>query len=82
MLGAPDPILGEIVCAVIQPVDVAQPPDVQDLHAFCRAHLAHYKTPRVWYVVDAFPFTETGKLQKFKFAEAIRAGTMTPYART
>jgi len=82
VLGAPDPILGEIVCAVIQPVDVAQPPDVQDLHAFCRAHLAHYKTPRVWYVVDAFPFTETGKLQKFKFAEAIRAGTMTPYART
>jgi fatty-acyl-CoA synthase len=82
VLGAPDPILGEIVCAVIQPADVSQRPDVQDLHAFCRAHLAHYKTPRVWYVVDAFPFTETGKLQKFKFAEAIRAGTMTPYART
>jgi len=82
VIGAPDPVLGEIVCAVIQPRDPGNPPPAVDLHAFCRSHLAAYKTPRAWFYVDEFPFTETGKLQKFKLADAIRSGAMTPTART
>jgi fatty-acyl-CoA synthase len=82
VIGAPDPVLGEIVCAVIQPRDPGNPPPAVDLHAFCRSQLAAYKTPRAWFYVDEFPFTETGKLQKFKLADAIRSGAMTPTART
>ena len=82
MIGAPDPVLGEIVCAVIQPKDPANPPQPAELHAFCRSQLAAYKTPRLWFYVNEFPFTETGKLQKFKLVEAIRSGAISPAART
>ena len=37
VIGAPDPVLGEIVCAVIQPKDPANPPQPAELHAFCRS---------------------------------------------
>lgn len=82
VVGAPDPILGEIVCAVIVPRDPARPPQAAELHAFCRSHLAAYKTPRVWYVVESFPYTETGKIQKFRLVDAIKSGTLQPAART
>jgi fatty-acyl-CoA synthase len=82
VVGAPDPVLGEIVCAVIQPKDPANPPAPKELHAFCRSQLAGYKTPRVWYFVDSFPYTATGKMQKGRLVEAIRSGAMTPTART
>ncbi len=32
-------------------------------------HIAHYKIPRYWLVVDEFPMTVTGKVQKFKLRE-------------
>lgn len=80
VVGVPDPFWGEQVGAVIQPASIAAPPDAAALHAFCRDQLAGYKTPRIWYFVDVFPWTETGKLQKFKLVEAIRSGALTPIA--
>jgi fatty-acyl-CoA synthase len=80
VVGVPDPFWGEQVGAVIQPTSTAAPPDAAALHAFCREQLAGYKTPRIWYIVDAFPWTETGKLQKFKLVESIRSGALTPIA--
>jgi hypothetical protein len=41
-----------------------------DLRAFCRERLAHFKVPRYWKVVAEFPMTVTGKVQKFKMREA------------
>lgn len=76
VLGVPDPKWGEQVGAVIQARDADDPPTVADLHAYCREHLAAYKTPRLWYFVDAFPWTETGKLQKFKLVERIKSGDL------
>jgi fatty-acyl-CoA synthase len=40
-----------------------------ELIAHCREHLAHYKTPRFWHFVEAFPMTVTGKVQKFRLRE-------------
>jgi len=34
-----------------------------------REHLAPHKTPRQWFVVEAFPLTGSGKIQKFKLRE-------------
>ena len=34
-----------------------------------RASLAPHKTPRHWFVVEAFPLTGSGKIQKFKLRE-------------
>ena len=39
-----------------------------------RAHLAPHKTPRHWFVLDAFPLTGSGKIQKFKLRESWKAG--------
>jgi fatty-acyl-CoA synthase len=80
VVGVPDTYWGEQVGAVIQPQDPARPPDLAELYAFCREQLAGYKAPRLWYLVDEFPWTETGKLQKFKLVESIRAGSLKPVA--
>ena len=39
--------------------------------------LAPHKTPKHWFVVDAFPLTGSGKIQKFKLREAWTKGEMT-----
>jgi fatty-acyl-CoA synthase len=40
-----------------------------ELRAFCRERLAHFKVPRYWKFVGDFPLTVTGKVQKFKMRE-------------
>ena len=40
-----------------------------DLVAACRAAIARYKVPRYWRIVDGFPMTVTGKVQKFRLRE-------------
>ena len=41
-----------------------------------RDHLAPHKTPRHWFVVEAFPLTGSGKIQKFKLREFWTKGEM------
>jgi fatty-acyl-CoA synthase len=43
-----------------------------DLIAFCREHLAHFKVPKT-IVFGALPKTSTGKVQKFVLREWARA---------
>ncbi len=81
VVGVPDPYWGEQVGAVLLPKSPDMMPDIECLFARCRAELASYKAPRLWYLAEAFPFTETGKLQKFKLVEAIRSGTLKPMER-
>ena len=40
-----------------------------DLDAYCRGKIATYKIPRYWKLVDGFPMTVTGKIQKFRMRE-------------
>ncbi|MCB1475764.1 MAG: AMP-binding protein [Rhodobiaceae bacterium] len=82
VVGVPDQRWGEQVGAVIMPKSMDDCPDALELHNFCRESLAHYKTPRLWYFVDDMPWTETGKLQKFKLVNAIKSGEMKPSAQT
>ncbi len=81
VVGVPDPYWGEQVGAVIVAKVPGALPDIGELHAFARENLAAFKTPSLWYFVDDFPFTETGKLQKFKLIEAIQAGALIPVMR-
>jgi fatty-acyl-CoA synthase len=37
---------------------------------WCKGKIATYKIPRHWKLVDSFPMTVTGKVQKFKMREA------------
>jgi fatty-acyl-CoA synthase len=41
----------------------------EEIRAYCKARMAHFKVPRhVWFVSE-FPMTVTGKLQKFRMRE-------------
>ena len=41
-----------------------------------RAELAAYKAPRLWVVVDEFPMTPSGKIQKFVLRDRFVAGEL------
>jgi fatty-acyl-CoA synthase len=68
VVGVPDAKWGEQVAAFIRPAP-GQTPDPHELFAFCREHLAPHKTPRYWTMVEGFPLTPSGKVQKFVLRE-------------
>ena len=41
----------------------------QDVRDFCKGHIAKYKIPRYVFVIDEFPMTGSGKIQKFRLRE-------------
>ncbi|HWK46500.1 MAG TPA: AMP-binding protein [Stellaceae bacterium] len=64
IVGLPDPKYGEELCAWIRLRD-GETATEDEIIAFCRGQIAHYKIPRYVRFVDAFPMTVTGKVQKF-----------------
>jgi long-chain acyl-CoA synthetase len=66
VIGVPNEDLGEEVKAVVQVVDgvAAGPALEQELLAFCRQHLAHFKCPRTVDFEAELPRLPTGKLYK------------------
>jgi fatty-acyl-CoA synthase len=71
VFGVPDPLMGEEVGAWIQ-IHKGARADVEELREHARRGLAHYKVPRHIEIVDAFPMTVTGKIQKFRIVEIVR----------
>jgi fatty-acyl-CoA synthase len=45
----------------------------EELIAACRGQIATFKIPRYWKLVDQFPMTITGKVQKFVMREMAAA---------
>ena len=72
VIGLPDPKFGEELCACVI-VKVGCKLSEQELLAFCRDQIAHYKIPKYVRFVEAFPMTVTGKIQKFKLRQALMA---------
>jgi fatty-acyl-CoA synthase len=72
VIGVPHPKWGETVKAVVV-ANGAPPVTAEELIAFARAGLAHYKCPTSVDFVDALPRTVTGKVQKFVLRDAHRA---------
>ncbi len=64
VFGVPDAKYGEEVCAwiVLKP---GQDCSEDEIRAFCRGQIAHYKVPRYIRFVSEMPMTITGKVQKF-----------------
>jgi fatty-acyl-CoA synthase len=69
VVGLPDSKWGEIVAAFIRDADSEHPVADSELHSYLREHLAPHKTPKVWYHVEGFPLTPSGKIQKFAIRE-------------
>jgi fatty-acyl-CoA synthase len=68
VIGLPHEKWGEEVAAFIRPAPGAVI-DKEELSAYMRASLAPHKTPRHWLLVETFPLTGSGKIQKFKLRE-------------
>jgi fatty-acyl-CoA synthase len=68
VIGVPDVMYGEQVCAWIIPQEDAELTE-DDIREFCRGKIATFKIPRYVRFTTAFPITATGKIQKFKMRE-------------
>ncbi len=68
VFGVPDQRFGEELCAWIK-IRAGEALSADDVKAFCKDQIAHYKVPRHIRFVDEFPMTVTGKMQKFIMRE-------------
>lgn len=65
VIGIPDPVMGEKIIACIVPVP-GKEVGPEEVIAFCKKRLANYKVPNAVVIMNAFPTTTIGKIQKFK----------------
>jgi fatty-acyl-CoA synthase len=72
VVAKPDAKWGETPCAFVE-LKPGMSATAEELLAWCRTHLAHYKCPRL-FVFAEIPKTSTGKVQKYLLRE--RAKTM------
>ena len=68
VIGVPSERYGEEVMAWVK-VKGGSSLSTDELAAFCKGQIATYKIPRFWKIVDTFPMTVTGKVQKFRMRE-------------
>jgi acyl-CoA synthetase (AMP-forming)/AMP-acid ligase II len=72
VVGIPDERWGEIVCAVVVPVDVSAPATIEDVRAFCEGRLAPFKHPRKVAIVESIPRTPaTNQVQRRLLVESL-----------
>jgi fatty-acyl-CoA synthase len=64
VFGVPDARYGEEVCAWVV-LRQGEACDEDEIRAFCKDQIAHYKVPRYVRFVNEIPMTVTGKAQKF-----------------
>ncbi|MED1793775.1 AMP-binding protein [Brevibacillus nitrificans] len=68
VVGVPDPKYGEQVLACIR-VKPGEALTEEEVLGYCQGKIARYKIPRYIQVVDEYPMTASGKIQKFKLRE-------------
>jgi fatty-acyl-CoA synthase len=68
VFGVPDSRFGEALCAWVIARNGAGL-GKEDVEAYCQGKIAHHKVPRHIRIVDTFPTTVTGKVQKFAMRE-------------
>jgi fatty-acyl-CoA synthase len=71
VIGVPDRKYGEEICAwiVVKPGATLTTDEVR---AFCDGQIARYKIPRYVKLVEGFPLTVTGKVQKYLMREQMK----------
>lgn len=70
VFGVPDQRYGEQVAVWIQPREGATL-DAAQVQGWCQDKIAHFKVPKYVKLVDEFPMTVTGKIQKFVMRDAM-----------
>ncbi|KAJ8345381.1 hypothetical protein SKAU_G00295740 [Synaphobranchus kaupii] len=65
VVGVQDERLGEELCACIK-LQEGQDCSAEEIKAYCKGQIAHFKIPRYVMFVQGYPLTATGKIQKNK----------------
>lgn len=71
VVARPDAEWGEIVVAVVVPVDPSQPPSLEDLRAAVRDRLGAWAAPRALVLRPSLPRTALGKLQRSRLRREV-----------
>jgi fatty-acyl-CoA synthase len=76
VIGIPDPLLGEAICACIVPVEgaIVTGPEIVD---WCRETLAEDKVPDSVQFLDALPRTDTGKVRRVDLSRSLESESQT-----
>ncbi len=72
VVSRPDEHWGEVPVAFVTPRE-DEAPSPEELIAFCRERLAHFKAPKEVYF-EVLPRTSTGKVQKYVLRERMWEG--------
>ncbi|NXN95043.1 ACSF2 synthetase, partial [Rhinopomastus cyanomelas] len=68
VVGVKDPRMGEELCACIR-LRAGQDCTGEEIKAFCKGKISHFKIPRYIVFVGQYPLTASGKIQKYKLQE-------------
>ncbi|XP_009986669.1 PREDICTED: acyl-CoA synthetase family member 2, mitochondrial, partial [Tauraco erythrolophus] len=68
VVGVKDSRMGEEICACIR-VRAGQDCSEEEIKAFCKGKISHFKIPRYVVFVGQYPLTVSGKVQKYKLKE-------------
>ena len=70
VFGIPDVKLGEEIAAFVK-LTTDTTTTTEDIKAFCKGKIASFKIPRYIKIVNEFPMTVTGKIQKFRMRQML-----------
>ncbi|XP_010214329.1 PREDICTED: acyl-CoA synthetase family member 2, mitochondrial [Tinamus guttatus] len=68
VVGVKDSRMGEEICACIR-VRAGQRCTEEEIRAFCKGKISHFKIPRYIVFLNQYPLTVSGKVQKYKLRE-------------
>ncbi|XP_006166259.1 acyl-CoA synthetase family member 2, mitochondrial isoform X2 [Tupaia chinensis] len=68
VVGVKDDRMGEEICACIR-LKSGEETTAEEIKAFCKGKISHFKIPRYVVFVTNYPLTISGKVQKFKLRE-------------
>lgn len=68
VIGVPDKKFGEEIMVWVKPKE-HQTLTAEELRAFAKEKIAYFKVPKYFKIVESFPMTVTGKIQKFIMKE-------------
>ncbi|XP_063376010.1 medium-chain acyl-CoA ligase ACSF2, mitochondrial-like [Cydia fagiglandana] len=75
VVGVSDERLGEELCAVLRLRDGSSVTP-EEVTRYCSGKLAKFKIPRLLKVIEEFPKTASGKIQKYKLRDMIESGAL------
>ncbi|KAK6478414.1 medium-chain acyl-CoA ligase ACSF2 [Huso huso] len=70
VIGVKDERMGEEVCACIKLMEGVEC-TAEEIKAFCKGQISHFKIPRYVLFMKKFPLTVSGKVQKYKLRESV-----------